>query len=54
MKTIAELNTSKVPIVVIDPALGKYRDKTPFPQKLAKANELLIGAKLPAASKSVS
>ena len=47
MKTIQELNTSKVPIVAIDPALGKYRDSTPFPRKLARANELLQGAKLP-------
>ena len=47
MKTIQELNKSKVPIVAIDPSLGKYRDKTPFPEKLAKANEMLKTAKLP-------
>jgi hypothetical protein len=47
MKTIQELNKSKVPIVAIDPSLGKYRDKTPFPEKLAKANKMLKTAKLP-------
>jgi hypothetical protein len=36
-----------VPIVCIDPSLGKYRDNTPFPEKLAKANEMLKTAKLP-------
>ena len=47
MKTIQELNNSKVPIVAIDPSLGKYRDSTPFPQKLAKANTMLDGVILP-------
>jgi len=47
MKTIQELNKSKVPIVAIDPSLEKYRDKTPFPDKLAKANKTLKTAKLP-------
>jgi hypothetical protein len=47
MKTIQELNKSKVPIVAIDPSLGKYRDKTPFPEKLEKANKMLKKAKLP-------
>jgi hypothetical protein len=39
MKKIQELNSSKVPIVAIDPSLNKYRDKTLFPGKLALANE---------------
>jgi hypothetical protein len=47
MKTVQELNKSKVPIVAIDPSLAKYRDKTPFPEKLAKANKMLKTAKLP-------
>ena len=47
MKNIQELNNHKVPIVCIDPSLEKYRDKTPFPEKLAKANEMLKTAKLP-------
>jgi hypothetical protein len=47
MKNIQELNSRKVPVVCIDPSLEKYRDKTPFPEKLAKANEMLKNAKLP-------
>lgn len=47
MKTVQELNNRKVSIVRIDPSLEKYRDKTPFPEKLAKANKMLKTAKLP-------
>ncbi len=47
MKTIEELNKRKVPIVAIDPALDKYRDKIMFPEKLEKANKMLKTAKLP-------
>ena len=47
MKTVQDLNKSKLPIVAIDPSLNKYRDKTPFPEKLALANEQLKGVKLP-------
>ena len=47
MKTIEDLNKRKVPIVSIDPALDKYRDKTMFPEKLEKANKMLKTAKLP-------
>ncbi len=47
MKTVQELNKSKVPIVPIDPSLEQYRDKVLFPEKLAKANEMLKTAKLP-------
>ena len=47
MKTVQELNNSKVPIVRIDPSLEQYRDKVLFPEKLAKANEMLKMAKLP-------
>ena len=47
MKTIKKLNKSKVPIVSIDPSLDQYRDKVLFPEKLAKANEMLKTAKLP-------
>ncbi len=46
MKTIEELNNRKVPIVVIDPALDKYRKKIMFPEKLEKANKMLKTAKL--------
>ncbi len=47
MKTVQELNNSKVPIVRIDPALEQYRDQVLFPEKLKKANELLKTARLP-------
>ena len=47
MKTVKELNNSKVPIVRIDPSLDQYRNKVLFPEKLAKANEMLKTAKLP-------
>ena len=47
MKTVQELNKSKVPIVRIDPSLEKYRNKALFPEKLAKANKMLKTAKLP-------
>ncbi len=46
-KFIQELNESKVPIVIIDPSLEKYRDKILFPEKLARAEELLKNEKLP-------
>jgi hypothetical protein len=47
MKTVQELNKRKVPIVRIDSTLEKYRDANLFPEKLAKANEMLKTAKLP-------
>lgn len=47
MKTIQELNDSKASNVAINLSLGKYRNKTPFPEKLAKAEEMLKGVKLP-------
>lgn len=47
MKKIEELNKSKVPVVRIDPSLDQYREKVLFPDKLAKANEMLKTAKLP-------
>ncbi len=47
MKKLHELSESKLPIVAIDPALSKYKDKTLFPAKLALANEQLKGVRLP-------
>lgn len=47
MRTIQELNDTKVPIVRIDPSLEQYRDKVLFPEKLALANKMLKNAKLP-------
>jgi len=47
MKTVQEINNNKKPIVRVDSSLEKYRNKTLFPKKLSKANELLRNAKLP-------
>jgi len=47
MKTVQELNKSKVPIVGIDPSLDQYSGKVLFPEKLEKANKMLKTAKLP-------
>jgi hypothetical protein len=47
MKTVQQLNKSKVPIVRIDPLLEQYKNKTLFPEKLAKANKMLKTARLP-------
>ena len=41
MKSILELNETKVPAVRIDPALNKYDKIVLFPEKLAIANEML-------------
>jgi hypothetical protein len=38
---IKELNERKAPIVVIDKSLNKYDNVVLFPEKLAKANEIL-------------
>ncbi len=48
MKSVQDLSTRKAPIVSIDPALDKYRDVVLFPEKLAKANEMLRTSRLPA------
>lgn len=45
--TIEELNKRKTPIVIIDKALEKYKGKILFPEKLAKANEVLKKIGLP-------
>lgn len=45
--TIKELNKRKVPIVIIDKKLDKYNDVVLFPDKLAKANEMLRKVGLP-------
>lgn len=38
---ISELKKRKTPTVVIDKSLEKYKDKNLFPEKLAKANDVL-------------
>ena len=53
-KRVEELNNSKVPIVAIDPSLDKYEANTPFPQKLALAEEMLKGVEIPNVKKQHS
>jgi hypothetical protein len=45
--TIEELKKRKTPIVVIDKSLEKYKGKVLFPEKLAKANDVLKRIGLP-------
>jgi hypothetical protein len=47
MKKIDQLNNSKVPVIVFDKKLEQFRDKILFPEKLAKANEILKKVGLP-------
>lgn len=47
MKTIEELNQSKVPIIVFDKKLEQFVDKNMSPKKLAKAKEILAKVGLP-------
>jgi hypothetical protein len=51
MKNPENLNKSKVPIIVIDKKLEKFRGKTLFPEKLEKVNEILAKAGLPKVKK---
>ena len=48
---IEKLNRRKTPIVVIDKSLEKYKGKILFPEKLAKANDVLKRIGLPKISK---
>ncbi|GHB59613.1 hypothetical protein [Persicitalea jodogahamensis] len=47
MKTIEELNSSKVPVIVFDKRLEKFRDRVLFPKKLARAKEIIAKVGLP-------
>lgn len=47
MKITSEIKKRKVPIVTIDQSLNKYDDMVLFPDKLAKANEMLRRVGLP-------
>jgi hypothetical protein len=47
MKIVEDIKNRKVPFVTIDPSLNKLKDQNLFPEKLAKANEMLKTAKLP-------
>ncbi len=44
---IQELNQSKVTVIVFDKKLEEYHNLVFFPEKLAKANEILIKVVLP-------
>lgn len=44
---IEDLNQSKVPIIVFDKKLERFRGKVLFPEKLKKANEILEKTALP-------
>ena len=47
MKTIEELNASKVPIVIVDKSLDKLDNVVLFPEKVEKANETIGKIGLP-------
>lgn len=46
-KFIEKLNKSKVPIIAIDKRLEQYRGRVLFPEKLARANEILAKSGVP-------
>ena len=47
MKTIAEINKSKVPLVIIDKRLNKLDEEILFPKKVEKAKEVFAKLGLP-------
>ncbi|MFP5041772.1 hypothetical protein [Parasediminibacterium sp. JCM 36343] len=47
MKTIAELNASKVPFVIIDKKLDKLDETVLFPKKVEEAREKIAKIGLP-------
>ncbi len=47
MKTINELNESKVPIVKLDKSLDKLNDVVLFPEKVKRAKETITKIGLP-------
>jgi hypothetical protein len=51
MKTVEELNQSKVPVIVFDEKLEQFRGKVLFPEKLKMANKILSKVGLPKSSK---
>lgn len=44
---IKQLNQSKVPVITLDKKLEQLRNQVLFPEKLAKANEILNKVGLP-------
>ena len=53
MKTIEELNASKLPIVIIDKSLDKLDEVVLFPEKVKKANETIAKIGLPSKSENL-
>jgi len=49
---IKDINTKTKPIVIIDKSLDFFNDKVLFPEKLAKANEMLKKVGLPKVAKA--
>ena len=47
-----QLNNSKIPVIVFDKKLEQFREKTLFPKKMEKANEILTKSGLPKLKKS--
>lgn len=47
MKKIEQLNNSKVPVIVFNKKLEQFRNRILFPEKLAKANDILAKVGLP-------
>lgn len=47
MKSIQELNDSKVPIVIVDKSLDKLDNVVLFPDKVEKAKETIAKTGLP-------
>ena len=50
---IKELNTKKKPVILIDKSLDFFNDKVLFPEKVAKANEMLKKVGLPKMNKAL-
>jgi hypothetical protein len=50
---IKELNTKKKPVILIDKSLDFFNDKVLFPEKVAKANEMLKKVGLPKMKKAI-
>lgn len=49
---IKDLNTKKKPVILIDKSLDFFNDKVLFPDKVAKANEMLKKVGLPKINKA--
>jgi hypothetical protein len=47
MKTIVEINASKIPLVIIDKKLNRLNEKILFPQKVTNAIKTINNIGLP-------